>query len=227
MQVVRVFFFEDECRNARIEVRIPEIVDPQYGMFTWPAAPVLAQFVWYNREQVKGKQIIEIGAGTALPGLVASLCGAHVTLTDKEEYPECLENCRRSCHANGQDSVKVVGITWGQFTPNLFKLDKADIILGSDCFYDSKDFDDILATISFLMKKNPLAKFWTTYQERSSSRSIEDLLNKWGLKGVQIPLEDFDHGNIGGSNISDLHTIQMLEITSLMSPGEHESQMDN
>lgn len=49
----------------------------------------------------------------------------------------------------------------------------------------------------------------------SSSRSIEDLLNKWGLKGVQIPLEDFDanHGNIGGSNISDLHTIQMLEIT--------------
>lgn len=49
----------------------------------------------------------------------------------------------------------------------------------------------------------------------SSSRSIEDLLNKWGLKGVQIPLKDFDanHGNIGGSNISDLHTIQMLEIT--------------
>ena len=50
----------------------------------------------------------------------------------------------------------------------------------------------------------------------SSSRSIEDLLNKWGLKGVQIPLEDFnaDQGNIGGSNLSDLHTIHMLEITS-------------
>ena len=28
------------------------------------------------------------------------------------------------------------------------------------------DFDDILATVSFLMEKNPLAKFWTTYQER-------------------------------------------------------------
>jgi len=108
-----------------------------------------------------------------------------------------------------------VGITWGQFTPNLFKLVKADIILGSDCFYDTKDFDDILATVSFLMEKNPQTKFWTSYQERSSSRSIEDLLNKWGLKGVQIPLEDFDanHGNIGGSSISDLHTIQMLEIT--------------
>lgn len=80
----------------------------------------------------------QIGAGTALPGLVASLSGAHVTLTDKEEYPECLENCRQSCRANGQDLVKVVGITWGQFTPNLFKLVKPDIILGSDCFYDTK-----------------------------------------------------------------------------------------
>ena len=31
-----------------------------------------------------------------------------------------------------------MGITWGQFTPNLFKLPKVDIILGSDCFYDTK-----------------------------------------------------------------------------------------
>ena len=49
----------------------------------------------------------------------------------------------------------------------------------------------------------------------SSSHSIEDLLKKWGLKGIQIPLEGFNanDGNIGGSNLSDLHTIQMLEIT--------------
>ena len=37
-----------------------QIVDPQYGMFTWPAAPVLAQFIWHNKEQVKGKQVIEV-----------------------------------------------------------------------------------------------------------------------------------------------------------------------
>ena len=50
----------------------------------------------------------------------------------------------------------------------------------------------------------------------SSSRSIEDLLKKWGLQGVEIPLEEFnaDKGNIGGSDLSDLHTIHMLEITS-------------
>ena len=64
----------------------------------------------------------------------------------------------------------------------------------------------------------------------SSSRSIEDLLKKWGLKGAQIPLEDFnaDHGNIGGSNISDLHTIQMLEIKSQSEQeNSRTSQMNN
>lgn len=57
-------------------------------------------------------------------------------MTDKEDYPECLENCKKSCYANSLSSVDVVGITWGEFSPNLLKLPKADVILGSDCFYD-------------------------------------------------------------------------------------------
>ena len=28
------------------------------------------------------------------------------------------------------------------------------------------DFEDVLATVSFVMDKNPVCKFWTTYQER-------------------------------------------------------------
>jgi len=53
------------------------------------------------------------------------------------------------------------------------------------------------------------------FTDYSSSRTIEDLLNKWGLQGIEIPLEEFnaDQGNAGGSNLSDLHTIHMLEIT--------------
>lgn len=75
------------------------------------------------------------------------MCGASVILTDKEEYPKCLKNCQHSCDVNGQHSVKVVGITWGQFTPNLFRLPKVDIILGSDCFYDTKGTQTSIMTI--------------------------------------------------------------------------------
>ncbi|MCG8407988.1 MAG: hypothetical protein MI923_22550, partial [Phycisphaerales bacterium] len=62
-------------------------------------------------------------------------------------------NCHHSCHVNGQDSIKVVGITWGQFSPNLFRLPVADIILGSDCFYDIKG--DYGIKITYLLEYVP------------------------------------------------------------------------
>jgi hypothetical protein len=41
------------------------------------------------------------------------------------------------------------------------------------------------------MEKNPSAEFWMTYQERSSSRSIAYLLDRWKLKCKQVPLSTF------------------------------------
>lgn len=73
-----------------------------------------------------------------MPGVVAALCGANVTLTDGEQFPNCLENCRKTCAANGLASVDTVAITWGSFSKALLELPKFDFILGSDCFYDPK-----------------------------------------------------------------------------------------
>ena len=39
-----------------------QIVDPEYGMFTWPCAPVLAQFIWKNRRKVAGRNVLEVFA---------------------------------------------------------------------------------------------------------------------------------------------------------------------
>ena len=80
MNAEKIFLFKDAHRE--LKVQIPEVifrnsyvysnyfyieiqivfkvVDPQYGMFTWPAAPVLAQYLFVNRDQVKGKTVIEV-----------------------------------------------------------------------------------------------------------------------------------------------------------------------
>ncbi|CAE1300571.1 METTL23 [Acanthosepion pharaonis] len=43
----------------------------------------LAQYVWFFREEIKRKHILELSAGTALPGIVASKCNAaSVTLSE-------------------------------------------------------------------------------------------------------------------------------------------------
>ncbi|XP_043570601.1 methyltransferase-like protein 23 isoform X5 [Chiloscyllium plagiosum] len=149
-----------------LEVAVPEVPDPQYGMYVWPCAVVLAQYVWFSRNTLRGKTILEIGAGAGLPGIVAAKCGANVILSDSAEIPNCLDNCRLSCQINNLEDVPVIGLTWGQISPDLVLLPQIDIILGSDVFYDTEDFENILTTVFYLIRKNPHALFWTTYQER-------------------------------------------------------------
>ncbi|XP_045576237.1 histone-arginine methyltransferase METTL23 [Salmo salar] len=211
--VQKSFTFEEyEDPKQSLNVSIPEVLDPQYGMHVWPCAVVLAQYVWTHREELMHKTVLELGAGVSLPGVVAAKCGAQVILSDSAELPLCLENCRRTCEVNELPNVLVVGITWGEVSPDLLRLPPLDIILGSDVFYEPEDFENVLVTISFLLRKNPEAQFWTTYQERSADWSIEALLHKWNLKRLNIPLEKF-HANkdqLAGSTLPGSHTVQMI-----------------
>ena len=70
--------------------------------------------------------------------MVAALCGASVTLTDGEKFPNCLENCHKTCAINGLKDVCVTPLTWGLFSKAVLDLPRFDVILGSDCFYDPK-----------------------------------------------------------------------------------------
>ncbi|KAL6476286.1 hypothetical protein MHYP_G00147850 [Metynnis hypsauchen] len=150
--VHKTFTFESHASTLPLTVSIPEVLDLQYGMYVWPCAVVLAQYVWIAKEKLQKKTVLELGAGVSLPGVVAAKCGAQVILSDSAELPLCQNNCKRSY-----------------------------VILGSDVFYEPEDFEDVLVTISFLLKRNPYAQFWTTYQERSTDWSVEALLHKWNL----------------------------------------------
>nr|XP_055040823.1 histone-arginine methyltransferase METTL23-like isoform X1 [Misgurnus anguillicaudatus] len=201
-------------------VSIPEVLDPQYGMYVWPCAVVLSQYVWMARNRLQHKTVLEfvlqLGAGVSLPGVVAAKCGARVILSDSAELPLCLKNCRRSCDVNNLPNIPVIGLTWGQVSPQLLSLPPVDIILGSDVFYEPEDFEDVLVTIYFLIRRNPCAQFWTTYQERSADWSIDALLHKWNLTCINVPLETFDasKNHLAGSTLPGNHTVQMMIITA-------------
>ncbi|KAG7504768.1 hypothetical protein JOB18_016546 [Solea senegalensis] len=205
------FTFEDVKKTTAefLSVSIPEVLDPQYGMYVWPCAVVLARYLWTQREELTHKSVLELGAGVSLPGVVAALCGAQVILSDNARIPLCLENCRRSCEVNGLSDVVVIGLTWGEISPDLVLLPKLDIILGSDVFYEPQDFEDVLVTVAFLLRKNPSAQFWTTYQERSADWSIEVLLHRWQLQCVEVHVEDCAADECS----PDRHSVHMMMIT--------------
>ncbi|XP_014260973.1 methyltransferase-like protein 23 [Cimex lectularius] len=207
---------KNENEQDVLEVLIPEKVQASYNSYTWPSAPILAWFLWQHRSELPGKHIIELGAGTALPGIVAAKCGATVTLTESATLPKALQHIKHCCQVNNlnNNQVRVAGLTWGLFLTSTLNFAPIDLIIGSDCFYDPSVFEDIIVTVSFLLDNNPQARFLSVYQERSADWSIEHLLNKWGLRCEHLSINNL--GAESGIDINELmqdHTIHLLEIT--------------
>ena len=212
----------------------------EFGSYTWPSSVVLAHYVWARRAafSVPGVRVIELGAGTALPGLLAAKLGAAVTLTDYTSG--ILKRCRETCalnqlavatrgaqrHSDGSSgaaagntragpgvgvgvgpgpgpgvpapvgeaeaavAVAVVEVAWGRFTPEVTSLAPMAWILGADVLYDPHLFDDLFATVAYLLAKNPGGTFVTAYQNRSADRSLDYHLSKWGLVLAEVELGD-------------------------------------
>ncbi|XP_027178366.1 methyltransferase-like protein 23 isoform X3 [Coffea eugenioides] len=116
-------------------VTIIESMKEEYGLFVWPCSIILAEYVWQQRSRFSGANVIELGAGTSLPGIVAAKVGADVTLTDDSNRPEVLDNMRRECELNNV-TCKVLGLTWGVWDEPIFTL-CPNIILGADVLYET------------------------------------------------------------------------------------------
>ncbi|KAH9110787.1 hypothetical protein LEN26_008127 [Aphanomyces euteiches] len=170
------------------------------GYYVWPSAIVLASFLADNTSLVVGKRVLELGAGTSLPGLLAVKLGAaHVTLTDKSELD--LSNARQSIELNGLDAslFSLRPLLWGDdFT------DQVDILVAADCFYNPGDFEDVVATMACILERNPGCAVITTYQLRSIYYTIQPSLTRWRLQAREIPHK---------SNEIDTDNVFLLQIS--------------
>lgn len=178
----------------------------------------MRRFLWIQRDKFVGKRILEIGCGTALPGILAAKFGSKVILSDSCTLPNALKHVHRCCTVNnlepGKD-IDVIGLTWGIILKSVYDIGTLDYIIASDCFYDPSVFEDILVTVSFLLNTSP-AKFLFTYQNRSSDWSIDHLLQKWNLKCAKVSLACVrKHCPIDIDKLIRGQTIHLLEITKL------------
>lgn len=198
-----------------------KIISTEYGLNTWPSAIVLAHYIWHNKKDFNKKNVLEIGCGTSLPGIVSACCGSSVILTDEEDSHDILNNAkinwvmnnpvnyvRKGVKENIFLDIKVIGFTWGRFNLDIRSIENPDIIIGADCFYDNSEvFEDIISTLEYFFQRNKNIRFLTTYHERSSHRTILFLLKKWNFKAKSIdikslPLEKYNFKN----------TIHLIEI---------------
>ena len=227
----RKFIFKPFVRNSEtgslvhdesgqpVSVVIPEQLAASYGLYLWPCSPVLSWFIWLHQDKFKGKKVLELGAGTALPGLLAAKIGAEkVYLSDRAHEKNVLDNCREAVKLNGlEEKIQVLGISWGNFDRDLFLFsdqgENLDFIIGSDLFFDPSVFEPLCVTLSFLLKRNPKAEVLITLQERSADWTCEEHLLKWNLRGKVIYPKEFLAGTgIEESDLTGKHTIYILQL---------------
>ncbi|KAL1931413.1 hypothetical protein VTP01DRAFT_9555 [Rhizomucor pusillus] len=204
--VKKLSYERDDSSN--LIIYIEEILDSRYGCYIWPSAVVMAEYIWHNRTKFSDRVVLEIGAGTSLPSILLSKgvsAPPRLILTD---IPGILHVIRSCLLLNGvkeeSNSTWIRGLLWGELegdtgvkslTASVEQEWRANIdyILGSDTFYDPADFEKLIVTVSYIIHcHNPKCKFITAYQERSSKRSIQPLLDKYQLECSLVSRDSFD-----------------------------------
>jgi methyltransferase-like protein 23 len=107
-----------------------EVVDRlPYGVALWPSAIALAHELAARADAFRGTDVLELGAGTGLPGMVAAALGARVVQTDRPGA--VLDLCRRNGQRNGARGIEYRGVEW-----DAWDLDQRFTwILGADILY--------------------------------------------------------------------------------------------
>jgi predicted nicotinamide N-methyase len=141
------------------------------GFVMWPSAVALSRWILTNRDEIKGKTVLEIGAGCGLTGLVAAaiqkkqhqdqtlLSFPRVTLSDFNET--VLKNAKRNIQLNGLEEVATtVGLDFYQqkgFEKKWLDMEgkeheQVDFILGADIICQPDDSFAAARTISDALK---------------------------------------------------------------------------
>ena len=100
-----------------------------YGVVLWPAAIALAHDVAGRADLLRGARVLELGAGTGLPGIVAASLGARVVQTDRQGL--ALAVCRRNGERNRARGIDYRLAEWSAWGDPA----RYEVILGSDILY--------------------------------------------------------------------------------------------
>ena len=107
----------------------------------WPAAYCISDYLVRNPSLVRGKNVIELGAGAALPSCVAAKLGAECVLITDYPATDVIENISDVIAANGIANASASSYVWGDdVAPLMDRLKESDnkgfdLILMADLFW--------------------------------------------------------------------------------------------
>jgi predicted nicotinamide N-methyase len=156
-----------------------------YGIALWPAAIALAHDL--AERPLQGVRMLELGAGTGLPGIVAAALGARVVQTDRNSA--ALAVSRRNAECNGA-VLEQRAADWTAWR----ETDTYDWIVGADILYaDSlhpqlrQIFETNLAPGGRLLISDPFRSTSIALLEAMDGEGWKVTFNKWTVGVVPPP----------------------------------------
>ncbi|KAF9782431.1 putative methyltransferase-domain-containing protein [Thelephora terrestris] len=175
----------EECTGdwSTVEIRLVGS-HPLWGHHLWNAARAFAAYLDAHPQLYQNQNVIELGAGGGLPGIVAALNGANtVVLTDYPD-PALLENLEynlsRNLTSNAGSRVFVKGYIWGRPVAHLLEAlpDGSmgfDVILMSDLIFNHSEHDGLLRSCLLLNAHSPptLLVFFTHHRPHLATKDMD------------------------------------------------------
>ena len=156
-----------------------------YGIVLWPAAIALAHEV--AARELAGVRILELGAGTGLPGIVAASLGARVVQTDRQQL--VLHVCRLNAERNGVTAIEHRIADWTAWED----AERYDLILGADILYAEAlhphlrhIFETNLAPGGTVLLSDPFRETSVRLLEAMESEGWRVTMDKWTV-GITPP----------------------------------------
>jgi predicted nicotinamide N-methyase len=153
-----------------------------YWADLWPSSLALAQYVW-DVVDVQGLDVLELGCGLGLAGVVACRKGASVTFTDYEA--DALAFTRYNALHNSCLGAVIRHLDW--HTPTLSHV--YTMVLASDVFYERVNFRPLLHILQVALA--PGGNFILAEPNRPIARDFFRMLRDHGFQYERstIPVE--------------------------------------
>jgi len=144
-----------------------------YWADLWPSSVALATYLW-EAVDLRGLEVLELGCGLGLVGIVASRKGGVVTFTDYEA--DALAFTRYNVLHNGCQQVVVRHLDW--HAPTLSQT--YALIIASDVLYERTNFHPLLRVLQSALE--PRGRFILAEPNRPIARDFFRLLRDHGFQ---------------------------------------------